>query len=139
MTDRPPSAGAGVRRNLFALIQDALRLGDLQLQLLQVDVRDFWQRARLAIVICVIAGIAMLAALPILLLGLTYVLQAATGWSLATSSLVIGGSVIALGGGGAWLSIRNVTRAGSLLARSREEFQQNLAWLRSAVHGAREE
>jgi len=136
---RPPNAYAGVRRNFIALIQDAFRLGDLQLQLFQVDAIEFWKKTKLAAIVCAVSALGMLAALPIFLLGITYYVQSAFEISLATASLIVALATITLGGLAAWLSVKNVTRAGGILARSKEEFRQNMAWLRSAMNQQSEE
>ncbi|WP_437207155.1 phage holin family protein [Planctomicrobium sp. SH664] len=121
-----------MRTNLFALVQDAFRLIDLQFQLLSIDVREFWQKARTALIISVVAGIACLAALPVLLLGIAYLLQDWLEISFATAAISISLGMMAICCLGAWVSIHNLTRAGGILGRSKKEWQENVAWFRSS-------
>lgn len=135
MNQRPPNAYAGMRQSASILAQDALRLADLQLQLLSLDVAEFWQRARFGLAFC-IAGVAvMLGALPVMLLALAEWLQLQTALTSAGSRGIVAGIALILAGLGLWLSIRQLTRAGESLQRSQAELRANMTWLRSVING----
>lgn len=135
MNQKPPNAYAGMRQSASILAQDALRLADLQLQLLGLDVAEFWQRARFGLVFC-ISGIAvMLGALPVMLLAFAEWLQLNTTLTSAGSRGIVAGTALILAGLGLWISVRQLTRAGESLQRSQAELRTNMAWLRSVING----
>ena len=130
----PTPAGPGVRRGLAALLRDILRLGDLQLQLLKTDLVDFWNQARGGIVLLLAGGVAMLAALPVVILGVSYYFSQATELSLAAAMLLVSLFVLACAGLAMWISIRQLTRAGSTFDRSQRELHENLTFIRTMLH-----
>lgn len=122
-----------MRRSASSLLKDFARLADLQIQLLGVDLYDFWQQARLGIVATLGAVTLALSALTVLLFGLADFIQTAAGWSEALSHVVTGGCALLIGGLGLLLGLRQLTTAAGALQRSRQELQENLEWLRSIL------
>lgn len=131
---KPANAYAGMRRTASILIQDALRLADLQLQLLTLDVAEFWERARFGIVLGLAGLVVLLGTLPVLLLALAEVIDANMTLSRAASQGIVAVAAMLLAGIGMGISARYLTRAGSSLQRSQAELRANLAWLRSILN-----
>ena len=132
---KPPSAYSAVQSNVLSLIQDGARLLDLQMQLLTVDVREFWSRAKWGIGVLVVAGVLILATLPVLLLGIAYAIHTTWELSLAMSMAISGGAGLVLGIIALIWSVRKLTRAGERFQRSQIELSENLSWFRSMLHG----
>jgi hypothetical protein len=123
-----------LRRNAVTLVRDVLRLLDLQFQLLEKDVHDGWKQARIGIALGGIGAIALLAALPVLLFGISEYVRNAFAISLEAALVLISCIVIVLGGGLAVWSLRILTQSGAALKRSNEELRENLAWFRSILN-----
>lgn len=124
-----------MRRSASILAQDAMRLADLQLQLLALDVAEFWEQARFGLVLGLTGLVVLLGALPVLLLAAAELLRMNTSLSLAASQGVVVLVALTLAGIGIWLSLRFLTRAGASLQRSQAELRENMAWLRSVLNG----
>lgn len=119
--------------NLTALVEDLIRMADLQLQLLKLDLQQFWANTGKSVVVVVMAGLFLLGAIPVLLLGLAGALQTASGLSLFASQLIVSFFAIILGGlllRGALLTIGEATKS---LKRSQEELTNNLTWMRDVL------
>ena len=120
--------------NVASLVRDLARMADLQLQLLALDVTQFWSSARTGLVVSLLAGIAILGSLPVLLFGLAGLLERGTGWSPEVCQLIPG---IAMTIGGAillWVGVIRIGRASASFRRSHEELSENLKWVREVLH-----
>ncbi len=128
-TDRTPP-----RKSVVDLGVDSLKLIDLQIQLLQLDLGEFWSRARLAIGVLALSSAALIAAIPVALFGAAEYLRLAINVSLETALLLVAGVVGGLAlAAGVW-SVRKLGNAANPLKRSRDELQANLVWLRQILH-----
>lgn len=133
--EKPANAYQGMRQNVAILAQDAVRLADLQLQLLTLDITEFWQRARFGIAFCIVGAVVMLGAVPVLLLSLAELLTSRTDLSLASSQGLVAVAALILAAGVLWMSLKQLTHAGRSLQRSQEELRANMTWLRSVLNG----
>lgn len=115
------------------LALDAAKLADLQLELLQVDVSDFWKKAQGGIAILVVGSLSLLCGIFGLMNGLGYLLHNQWGWSEESSFLTIGGIVIIAGGIAMWWALSRLGQAGRKLSRSRQELSENIRWFREAI------
>ena len=120
--------------NIASLVRDLARMGDLQLQLLSLDIRQFWASARTGLTISLLAGIAILAALPVLLFGIAGTLQRVAGWSSEACLLILGTALTFGGAGVMWIAVTRVGHAAASFKRSQEELTQNLKWVREVLH-----
>ena len=120
--------------NLAALAKDLFRMVDLQMQLLMLDLRQFWAGAKFAIILAFVAGLGFLAALPVFLLGLAGTLERMAGMNAATAQLAVAGCVFLLGVAAVRISVIWLSEASKTLKRSQEEFLTNLQWMREALH-----
>ncbi|WP_437225328.1 phage holin family protein [Planctomicrobium sp. SH661] len=123
-----------MRQHVTILAQDAMRLADLQMQLLALDIAEFWQRARYGLVFCIVGASVMLGALPLLLMALSEYIDTHTTLSTEMSQGLVAGVAILVGGIALWLSIRQLTKAGASLQRSQAELRANITWLRSVIN-----
>ena len=120
--------------NLASLVRDIARLLDLQLQLLALDVKQFWSKARVGITVSLLAAIAILGALPVLLFGIAEMLQRMTGWSHEVCLLTLGMTFTIGGVCVLWLAVIRVGQAATSMKGSQEELAQNLKWVREVLH-----
>lgn len=120
-------------RNLAALARDLTRMADLQLQLLSLDVKQFWSRARTALFISCLAGTAVLGAIPVLLFGVAGQLEQFAGVTPEIAKLMVGAVVLFGGAVTMWFSLRRIGEAAASLKRSQDEMSQNLKWVRDAL------
>lgn len=120
--------------NIASLVRDLARMGDLQLQLLSLDVNQFWSSARAGIIGSLLAATAVLASLPVLLFGLADLLQRATGWTSEACRLTLGGGMTLCGILVIRAGVLRIGNAATCLKRSQEELAQNLKWVREVLH-----
>ncbi len=120
--------------NIASLLRDLARMGDLQLQLLSLDVKQFWSSARTGLTISVLAAIAILASVPVLLFGIAGVLERVSGWSPDVCRLTLGAAMTFGGAGVMWIAVIRVGNAATSFTRSQEELAQNLKWVREVLH-----
>jgi hypothetical protein len=120
--------------NVASLVRDLARMMDLQLQLLSLDVKQFWSNARAGITVSLLAGFAILGSLPVLLFGIAQTLQRATGWSHEVCLLALGTTFTIGGACVLWGAVIRVGRAAASFKRSQEELTQNLTWVREVLH-----
>jgi hypothetical protein len=120
--------------NIASLVRDLARMMDLQLQLLALDVKQFWSNARVGLTVSLLAGFAILGSFPVLLFGISETLRRATGWSHEVC-LLVSGTTFTIGGACVlWIAVIRVGRAAASFKRSQEELTQNLKWVREVLH-----
>lgn len=130
--------GDGVVSNLSDLINDCATLGELQAQLAAVDLKECVGRAVWPLVVAVSALVLVVASLPVILLGVAYVLAHALSLPLMWTILLTGLATLAVGGLVAYLFSKRVASSLEPLRRSREELTRNLSWVRTVlVHSGR--
>ncbi len=120
--------------NITALARDLARMADLQMQLLSLDVQQFWAGARSGVFALCLAGIAVLGALPVLLLAFAGLLQRMLNLTPEIAGLIVGSVFVVGGTGTLWFSLRKIGKAARCLKRSQEELSENLTWVREALH-----
>lgn len=127
------SPAEGVRRGATGLLHDVTTLAELQLRLLAVDAKSATERAMAPIALLGAAAVFAASALPLLLIALAQVLHHQAGWpaALATLTAVAAGLLIAglLGAFGYF----GLKRCLEPMARSREELDRNVTWLKNAL------
>jgi hypothetical protein len=115
------------------LAHDLVTLAELQGQLLATDLRDGARQAKTPAVLLVVAPVLALSALPVLLLGCARLLANGAGWSESASLLTVGAIALALAAVLGWLGWARLQKALSVVTRSREEFTENVRWLKAAL------
>jgi hypothetical protein len=119
---------------LLALAVDALRLVDLQMQLLAVDVRSFWSKARITVLLLAVGTAGLIAALPVGLFGCAEYLRQSLSISIEFALLLVAGACLLVAGGLIVWSIHQLTLAAVPLQRSAEELRENVRWMRGLLH-----
>jgi hypothetical protein len=119
---------------IFDLAVDGLKLADLQVQLLTLDVKESWSSIWRSTLVLAIAAAALLAALPVAMIGSAEFLRQAMSWSLEFALLMVSGTVLLIAVGLAIWSARRLAAAAKPLRRSAEELSANLTWVRSVLH-----
>lgn len=133
MTQLPPTEPRH-NSSMVELLVDSLKLADLQLQLFQLDVGEFWQRAQKGVVGLLVGAVILLSAFPVLLFGLSGWLALKLEWTQDSALVLVSSCVILLAGGITAWAARRVRRAIKPLRRSSEELRANLAWMRNVLH-----
>lgn len=133
---RPRTVG---RTPFVALLVDGLRLVDLQIQLLSLDVREFWQPAWRAVLLLAAGSAALVAALPVAMFGVAEYLR--HNWSFSIEFSLLAVSSIALVASGVLIqwSAGRLAEAATPLKRSADELRENLSWMRSVLEEDQEE
>lgn len=128
-----PTPTEGVRHGLAGLLHDVMTLAELQLNLLSVDAKEASGRAVLPFALLGGAAVFALSALPLLLVALAQLLRDQAGWPAAAATatavatgLIIAAVLAAIG----YLRLRRCLEP---LARSKEEFERNVTWLKNAL------
>lgn len=130
----PDASRPKPKRGMAAVGRDALKLADLQLQLMAVDVREFWAKARWASAAVLVSTVVMLSAAPVVLLGASQLIQTATRLEPWVGSMLVGGGVFGVALIAMLASIRRLSRSAAVLGRSHAELRENLAFLRDLLH-----
>src|SRR4029078_11006420 len=96
----------GVLTSLAELGGDAATRAELQAKLALIDTKEAVGRATWPTIVLVVAGSILLATVPVLLIGLAFVLAAATGMTQGAALLLTGFVFAAVAGAVAFLSLR---------------------------------
>jgi hypothetical protein len=128
------SPAGDIRQGMTQVLRDMVTLGELQAELMQVDLRNFMtSRVVPTVLLGAVAIIAALASLPILLASLAYYLVEVANLTVASAFLAAAGVgllVAAICGGIAWQRLRSRNDA---FARSRIEMARNVRWLKQVL------
>jgi hypothetical protein len=128
------SPAGDIRQGMTQVLRDMVTLGELQAELMQVDLRNFMtSRVVPTVLLGAVAIIAALASLPILLASLAYYLVEVANLTVASAFLAAAGVgllVAAICGGTAWQRLRSRNDA---FARSRIELARNVRWLKQVL------
>jgi len=136
-TARPPAHfdNGGVGQNLSKIVADVLAILDLQWRLFQVDARESFTQSRILIVALGLGLWIGVAATVLVLAGIAFGLQAATGWPAWGTTLLVGG----VGGALAVVLLLTVAQALkktlTVFERSRKEFGKNVEAFRASLTG----
>jgi len=117
---------------------DIATLAELQYKLAMIDLSEALRKALIPLALMVVGALFILGALPVLLFGVAELIVSAfkigIGWALVLTSV----TTIALAGAVFTISSLRIPDSLSGFRRSREEFQRNLAWVRTVlVHSGR--
>jgi hypothetical protein len=129
----PKAKEPNVVASFSELAHDVVELGELQAQLLKLDVTVAWQRMRTGLVLAVVGACLLLGSIPVVLLVISEALAEFAGWSrtasLGLAALIGAGAAAAM----AALAWRWLKTTFATFERSREEFSRNLAWIKSSL------
>lgn len=129
------SSPTGVlRHSLNQLAQDVITLGELQAELLQVNLRDWLTRCLTpTLVFAGVAAMFAMASLPIALLGLAYCLVQYAGLSIAVALLTTAAAGLALAAACGFAAYRIAKREQGAFSCFNIELARNLRWLKQVL------
>lgn len=127
----PPPVAVG--ENIANLAQDILTLVELQAKLFWADLQTARIRALLPAMVLVGAVCLLLGTTPILLLAATVALSEWLNLNIAIAGLIVAGLSLCASVGGVWWAANGLMQSSKSLVRSRDEFQENLSWIKSVI------
>jgi hypothetical protein len=133
-----PPGPTGVVQTLGEVGNDIMNLAELQAKLVALDAKEAVSRASLAVIAIAVGLVIAAASVPVALLGMADIVartfQIQPGWAMlltAAVALLFAGMIVGV-------FTRQIPEALKTFRRSKEEFERNLAWLRTViVHSGR--
>ncbi len=124
-----------VTSHVSGLAYDLITLAELQARLLLLDVREASRRSAITVVFLAVMAVFTVSAVPVCLLGISELLIEYGEWHRAVAYLTVGG-LAALGALiGAMFAAKRLMKIGTVFARSHQEFQDNLDFVKRLVRG----
>ena len=123
----------GVITSLGGLTGDIASLAELQTRLTLIDAKEAASRATWPTVVLIASAVALMTALPVLMIGLAFVLANAFAISQGGALLIVGGIIAAVAGAIAFLSLREFLHSFESFRRSRDEFTRNVNWIKTVL------
>jgi len=112
---------------------DIATLAELQYKLAMLDMSEATRKALIPLALMVVGASFILGALPVLLFGVAELIVSAfnirIGWALLLTSV----TTIVLAGAVLTICALRIPDSLSVFRRSREEFQRNLAWVKTVL------
>lgn len=124
-----------VTSHFSGLAYDLITLTELQARLMYIDVRETSKRSAGSAVFLASMLVFCICSIPIVLLGLSELLVEFAGWHRAWAYLVVGGAAGAAATAAGIVAAQRLRKVGSVFARSHEELQENLEFVKSLVRG----
>lgn len=129
-----PQVKIGSHNHFVTLLRDLVKLVDLQLQMMSLDLRQFWQEAKVSLVVIIFGAVFALGAIPVFLLGTATLFSEALVLPLAWVQFGLGITVVLLAVATILTAVKGLSRAGKSLKRSQDELHRNLEWVREVLH-----
>lgn len=127
------SPAADMSRNLADLLHDLIALGELQWQLMLIDLKEGKSKSLLPLILIVLGVVLGLSALPVALLTAGWMLVNLADLSEHAAFAIVTVSAFVLAGSSIWCGYRLLTNALAVLGRSGQEFKENLKWIKLAI------
>ena len=108
--------------------RDVMKTG----RLLLVDVQEVSRKTLRPLILGVTGAMLLLASFPVLLFGLAWLLSL-TGLAMWASLLIAAAAGILVSGGLGWFAWRTLRTTVAVFERSRDEFSQNLTWIKTVL------
>lgn len=125
---------ASFAESVAKFIRDLLRMGDLQLQLLSIDLKAVGQSARFATALGLVGLGLLVGSVPVLMFGVAGVLHLLSRIPMEYAWLLVGGMGCTLGMIVLGNAVNRLTQVSLAMKRSQEEFHKNLEWVRGVLH-----
>ena len=135
-TETPPSSTLpprSVSHSLSQLGSDVMTLLELQAELLQLDLREWFRSWFGAILLLVVTVTVALASLPVLMFSLAYALNETADLSMPLALLISGGAGLLVAVACALVAFWLMKREGSIMSRSAAELRRNVRWLKAVL------
>jgi hypothetical protein len=124
-----------VATSFSELAHDVIELAELQGQLVAHDVKDTAQKTRTSLLLSVVGVCVLLGAVPVLLMAIGEFISEQAGWP-QSAGLAIAAAIGIVASGVLLAAAWNRLSAGlSSMTRSRDEFNRNIAWIKSTLRG----
>lgn len=125
---------ASFAESVAKFIRDLLRMGDLQLQLLSIDLKAVGQSARFATALGLVGLGLLVGSVPVLMFGVAGVLHLLSLIPMEYAWLLVGSMGCMLGMIVLGNAVNRLTQVSLAMQRSQEEFHKNLEWARGVLH-----
>jgi hypothetical protein len=127
------SSSSGVVTNVTGFGEDLLTLAELQTRLIGIEVRQNFESIKSSSILIAIGSIAVVSALPVILVGIAELLVSETGMKRGYALLGVGAAAIVIAGScmaiaRSWLRSKRLG-----LPLTSEEFARNVNWLRTIL------
>lgn len=133
--EAPQATVSEVTSHFSGLAYDLITLTELQTRLMYLDMREAGKRSAASVVFLAGMIVFLVSSIPVLLLGASELLVEYAEWHRAVAYLVVGG-VAAVGASGAGvIAALRLRRVGAVFARSHQELQDNLEFVKTLVRG----
>lgn len=129
-TDRQSRGALG---NLAYFLRDLVALIELQAMLFVVDAQDGLRKARAGLLLLVLFGVLGVSCLPLALAGLAWILAESTHLTVGQALLCVAVSGMFIACLGVYLAARQARPTADCLRRSRNEWQCNVAWVKTTL------
>lgn len=116
--------------SIRGLVGDVITLGELQVRLLQADLRDGRSQLTQGIILLAISVTLLLASLPVALIALSYGIVEVYQLPMWAGFLISAAVGFVIGGILLWAGSRWLATSLAFFQRSGEEFSNNLKWLK---------
>jgi MFS family permease len=120
-------------RNVSGYAHDLLTLGELQLRLFAVDLRDGSKTAGMGLGAIVAGVLAALGAIPLIFVTIALALVEFADWSWTASFGVSALLGLIVGAAAAWFGWKRVIAAGKTFGRSKAEAVETLRWVKESL------
>lgn len=122
-----------IRRSFSAFAADLVELVELQVQLLLVDLRDSQRQVVVPLLLIVLGVVATVGAIPVMLVGCSWLLAGFSGLSVAAACVILGGGTMVLSAVVILRSLHGLQEVIQILARSKAELLSNARWLKDSL------
>jgi len=112
---------------------DISTLVELQLKLASIDLKESLGQALIPMSVAAGGLLLVVGAIPVAILGLSYLVASAFRLSLGASMLLTSVATLLLAATMTFIAFRNIGPSFSAMRRSREEFERNLNWIRTVL------
>jgi uncharacterized integral membrane protein len=120
-------------RNLSGYAHDLMTLGELQLRLFAVDLRDGSKTAGLGLGAIVVGILAALGAIPLVFVTIALALVEFADWSWTLSFGITALLGLVVGAAAGWFGWTRVVAAGKTFGRSKAEAVETLRWIKESL------
>lgn len=128
-----------VTSHASGLAYDLITLAELQGRLLFIDLREASQRSAITLVLFAALTVFTVSAVPVCLIGSAELLVDAANWHRASAYLTVG-CVAACGALlGAIMAAKRLVKITAVFARSHQEFQDNLEFIKRLVSSPKQD
>lgn len=123
----------GLRHGIGGLLADAIELIELQVSLFKLNAHQAKQKALLPVALLSIGSVLALAAMPLLLVAIAYLVADLAEWPVWAGFGVTFLVAVLLGGLAAYLAFRSLISVTGEFEDTSNELSRNMTWLKSSL------